>query len=749
MALSFSRPDPTSPASVADARFPTVRRGYDPAEVRDLLVRVAAELGRLNERERFLQHELRVAQEQVIDPRELLDDDVVVRLLGEETLRVLQTARESAGQIKSRAEEAAARLLREASEEADRIRAAADADAARIRADATADAEAEVSLAKQQGREMVNEARAYRERVLSELSRRRDAARQQIEQLASGRDRLVQAFERARLAAVDVIDGLSPLDEPDEYVNLAPTTGPVPLMVPRSAPPTARPQPGPVAEPEPAVEPEPVVADVEGEPEIEVEAALEPEAEPVVAEAALEADVEGEPEIEVAAALEADVEAEPEVAQGQAEGPAVEPEPAVPEAEPEVAHDEPEVAEAEQTVAEPDAAAGPVMVEPEPEYEPEPVVTEPVVTEAVVAEAVVAEAGTLDAEPAIVEPEPEVAETEPEALDAEPEVAEPEAEVLDAEPEIADPEAGVAVAAAPGPVAETSSAAGRGNVVSLFARLRAETSEVAEVASDAADSDEGGEVGGDDVAVDPGATVDDRGSTERHRETDVEAGTEGRGETELSSIFTTRDEALAPLVTAAARRLKRVLADEQNDVLGRLSQAEPVVELDDLVPGAAEHAGGYAMAIDAEVRAAAAAGAASIGDVTSVADHHLVAVAELIADGLVMPLRARLHRAVVDGSGANDEIGRTVRAIYREWKVTHIDAQLGDVLRLAHGTGVLAASTPGRPMCWKVDPAGPPCPDAEDNALAGIVPAGEPYPTGHRTAPAHPGCRCLISPAAN
>ena len=100
------------------------------------------------------------------------------------------------------------------------------------RTDAAADAEAECRLAKQQGREMVNEARAYRERVLSELARRRELARQQIEQLIHGRDRLLQAFERARLVAVDVVAELTPLGEPEEYVDLSPTTGPVPMMVP-------------------------------------------------------------------------------------------------------------------------------------------------------------------------------------------------------------------------------------------------------------------------------------------------------------------------------------------------------------------------------------------------------------------------------------------------------------------------------------------------------------------------------------
>ena len=81
---------------------------------------------------------------------------------------------------------------------------------------------------------MVNEARAYRERVLSELARRRELAREQIEQLMHGRDRLMQAFERARVVAVDVVAELKPLGEPDEYVNLSPTTGPVPVMVPNS-----------------------------------------------------------------------------------------------------------------------------------------------------------------------------------------------------------------------------------------------------------------------------------------------------------------------------------------------------------------------------------------------------------------------------------------------------------------------------------------------------------------------------------
>ena len=231
--MSFSRPDPSSPTSIAEASFGTSRRGFDQAEVKDFLRMVAAEFGRLRERERFLERELQAAHADG-GASATIDEEMVTRLLGEEAMRVLTTARESGNEIREKAEQAAARLLSEASDEAARVREEADIEASRRRADAAADAEAELSMAKQQGREMVNEARAYRERVLSELARRRELAREQIEQLVHGRDRLMQAFERARLVAVDVVAEMQPLGEPDEYVNLTPTTGPLPVMIANS-----------------------------------------------------------------------------------------------------------------------------------------------------------------------------------------------------------------------------------------------------------------------------------------------------------------------------------------------------------------------------------------------------------------------------------------------------------------------------------------------------------------------------------
>lgn len=213
MAISFSRPDPSSPAAVGSAQFTVTRRGFDTEEVRDFLRSVSAELGRLQERERFLESELRAMQTRGMSGPGVLDEDTVTALLGEETARVLTVAREAAAQMKVRAAEAAERLVREANADAIRVREDADIETSRRRTDAASDVEAELELAKQQGREMVSEAREYREKVLSELARRRELARQQIEQLIHSRDRLVNAFDRARLAANDVVGDLAEFDD--------------------------------------------------------------------------------------------------------------------------------------------------------------------------------------------------------------------------------------------------------------------------------------------------------------------------------------------------------------------------------------------------------------------------------------------------------------------------------------------------------------------------------------------------------
>ena len=637
MALSFSRPDPSSPSAVAAATFTNARKGFEPAEVREFLRMVAAELARLQERERFLERELRSNQRGAVSAA-ALDEDVVTRMLGEEAARILQAAREAASQIKIRAEEGAGRLLREATDEAQRLREEAEIESARRRSDAASDAEAELEMAKQQGREMVNEARAYRERVLSDVARRREMARQQIEQLVHGRDRLLQAFERSRLVAVDVIGELVPLVEPDEYVDLSPTTGPVPVMKPNT------PRPGTVAAPiAPVVELDQPVA----------------ETVPVVEETELE-DVA----VEEIIADVADVIDEPAAAETP---------------------DEPQAETLAETLAE--------VIE-------------------------------LDI------PAPAEHDIDDELDDD-----------LDGDDEFDDDH--------DEPLTLPPAADGRSSADDLFARLRAaRTHTVAErvAVDEAAPAAEATP----QPAAPPVLTVvpplgDSVFATTPTAPVVVEATDD--------SPFARRDEALTPLIVAASRKLKRVLADEQNDVLHTLRRKEPVRSVDDLVSGDDEHAARYPAAVAGDLTAAAVAGAVSMGATAAAAQRDvkkadaIATAADALAVDVVRPLRDRLSRCVADADGDNDELASLVRIVYREWKNQRIDERLDDIARIAFGKGALAGVASGAPIRWTVDPNGPECADAEDNCLQGVVRAGEAFPTDHACAPAHSGCRCMIAPA--
>jgi DivIVA domain-containing protein len=626
MAASLSRPDPSSPASVAEAGFSTTRRGFQKDEVRAFLTSVAAELGRLQERERQLQAEVRTAADNVM-PEGELDEEAVSNLLGVETLRVLQTARESASQIKVRAEETAAGVMREANEEANRVRQSAEVEAARKRHDASAEAEAEVALAKQQGREMVNEARAYRERVLADLERRTKLARQHIEELSNGRDRLLQVFERARLVAVDVTSDLQAIDGPDEFVSLASTTGPVPLMVPAG-------------------------------------------------------------EIDELSTADYFVKAESDRHQS--------------------------------------GALAELVAEIEPES-------------------------------ALVDPEIEVPEVEAPAVEAtEVDESEVDAGIEQSEGDLTDEVLEVAeVEESEVEVDEPKSAVGRdANVVELF-RGRAP----AESGDDPSDA----MVDDNDASVSEHVDQPDRadGIFERLRTEAPDASSDVDGQAvepdseSEPSAFSRRDEVIVPLIVSSARKLKRVLADEQNGVLDTLRQSEPVTNLDEVIDDFETHAAGYLAAISEELIEAAASGAAEFGAKnTKTLKNRLQKsgatddAGNLLRGGLVEPLRDRLERAISNGGGDNEEVTKKVRAVYREWKTQHIDDLLDDVLRYAHGGGARATANPGDVMVWMIDPSEESCPDCEDNSLAGSVAAGEAYPTGHTAAPAHPGCRCLTLPVA-
>ena len=100
---------------VATRSFAKGVRGYSETEVRAFLKRVAEELAVARGQEQSLEAAIDELEEQVRAPRPLSEQELL-DALGEETARLLRSAREASDDIRKKAEERAARLVDEASD---------------------------------------------------------------------------------------------------------------------------------------------------------------------------------------------------------------------------------------------------------------------------------------------------------------------------------------------------------------------------------------------------------------------------------------------------------------------------------------------------------------------------------------------------------------------------------------------------------------------------------------------------------
>jgi hypothetical protein len=201
------------------------------------------------------------------------------------------------------------------------------------------------------------------------------------------------------------------------------------------------------------------------------------------------------------------------------------------------------------------------------------------------------------------------------------------------------------------------------------------------------------------------------------------------------------------------RKLKRALQDEQNDLLDRLRGLRGELTAERVLPDPSAQAARYTEAARALAEQAAAAGARfaaeTLGRKRSATDHPSVDdLVDEAANNVVEPLRRRLEQAISrsadeDQSVLVDSLG----AAYREWKSQRVERVAGDVLAAAFARGTWQATPPGTTMRWIVEDVDGPCPDCDDDALAGSLPKEEPFPTGQHHPPAHTGCRCLLVPS--
>ena len=204
------------------------------------------------------------------------------------------------------------------------------------------------------------------------------------------------------------------------------------------------------------------------------------------------------------------------------------------------------------------------------------------------------------------------------------------------------------------------------------------------------------------------------------------------------------------MVKALARRLKRTLQDDQNELLDRL-RSKSFQWSTDLLPEETEQVDAFATAALPALEQAATGGIAFAGVPGSAGPptDALVGIAHDLAESVIGPLRRRLAEGEGLDGAEESVVADHVGSAFREWKGERIERLAGDCVVAAFSAGTMAAVSGQKSaqLEWVAvsDSGDAPCPDCEDNGLNGTLRPGEAFPTGHLHPPAHPGCRCLLA----
>jgi cell division septum initiation protein DivIVA len=168
----------------------------------------------------------------------------------------------------------------------------------------------------------------------------------------------------------------------------------------------------------------------------------------------------------------------------------------------------------------------------------------------------------------------------------------------------------------------------------------------------------------------------------------------------IPGIEAQRDAVIADAAKQLEKRLKRALADEQNDVLAGIRAAKKKVALTAIVGDVDTHINRYVLAIHEVAAVTYGAGAALI-DVQA-AEGHLPAgaVEELLETDVVLPIRQGLASLDDLGVDAADMHIDPVRAFYRQRKTDHLGLAASRLANLLCVAGLCDALPEESPLPW-------------------------------------------------
>ena len=278
-----------------------------------------------------------------------------------------------------------------------------------------------------------------------------------------------------------------------------------------------------------------------------------------------------------------------------------------------------------------------------------------------------------------------------------------------------------------------------GKAADVFARLRQEGEDEVAQTGDSTDAEVTAPI------VDAAIPETKTGATDAVDE----AGDEIEADSDADQAFiVVRNAAVALIESSLARRIKRELSDEQNELLSTLRSVKGNMTAIAFLPTPESQLERYedialpALADAAEAGASIApvkgrgTSRASVGD-----------LAADLASAIVGPLRDRLERAVSESAGDRDDLAQRIRSTFREWKSQRVDESVEFGVLSACNRGILDSLPKASQVRWVVASGDAPSPDCEDNALGGATERGVAFPTGHNAPPLHPGCHCVVLPA--
>lgn len=681
------RPISSSRVTASDVvrhSFGVVRRGYDPREVSAYLDMVAREMRGWEEREQEYRRQLYEAEQRAQHP--VLDEATLTGALGQQTAQVLRKAHEESARLVAESEQRAAAMLREGQERATEAAVQAEATAAERIAESELAATAVRSKTEQDAELILQSAHRDGEMV---IHRAREHGRQMVEEAQAARKRvLADLAQRRRLVHVQIEQLRAARDELTAAVMAVRQKFEDITSGLAGAEDAAR-QAAMAAGQRVPLETHEGERDLVDSSDLMVHQRVEEAGE--VTSTAI-----GEPPV----ATPFDAEA---VTPGTSETP---PAPGA-ETPPAAGAETPPAAGAESAPAgvPSSPAASEMAISPQPMSSPDP----PGERLAPV------QVGTSEV-----------------AAPVEPVVVESSVSATEAEEE--------------DPAVATSR-----DLDKLFARIRASQiggeeqagSGGAAANGDLANEQSDRDAGGDALKV-PGATGPEAPGLEPSPD---------------QVLLSRRAELLSPIEERLTRRLKRALQDDQNRILDELRNRSGKWS-DDLLPSEMQHRVEFAQAAEGFLQEAATAGAkfaeeCHIANVIPTSDTpgssrqvDLAAVTDELSDTIVTLLRRSLPGGE-DGPMVDDvdDASGAISAAFREWRRDRIERLVGDASLRAFSLGSLGALRGDAQVRWVLGGNGVACADCDDNSLAGLVPAGEDFPTGHPIPPAHAGCRCLVAPS--